>query len=150
MFLEENTVPILAIAFFITCIIEIIHLSFFVFNRDVKKKIYTGSFVYGIMVSALEVSLNLDAPNLGCSTGHIMGGTLGIIAGFYLGYQFCVLIKIIEDTRFIKLMESSNIDAFSLTESSINNIAITNVICFAFSTTACELGIFLGNVLFPM
>lgn len=41
MFLEEKNSSILAMAFFIACVFEITYLSFFVFNSDVKKKIYS-------------------------------------------------------------------------------------------------------------
>ena len=150
MFLEENIVSILAFSFFVPCIFLIIHLSFLVENNAVKKMVYINSLVYGIMVSALEVSSNINTQNLGFSTSRIVGGVLGVIAGFYLGYQFCILIKIMEDTRFIKPAELSNIDTSDLTEPSINNIPMANAICFIFSTITCELGVFLGNVLFPI
>ena len=146
MFLKEKIVSILAIAFFSICIIFIFHLSFFVTNRDAKKEIYTCSLMYGFFFSVIEMIEYRNTPNFEISPSRAIGGTLGLIAGFYFGYQFCIWIKIMDDSRFIKLTEPSNINNTGLTGSS-NITAIANGFCYGSSEAGRQLGSFLGDIL---
>ena len=132
MFLEEKIVSILAFAFFIACIISISHLSFFFSNSDVKKRIYTIPLMYGIFIAAFETFNYRNTPNLEILPSRAIGGTLELIAGFYFGYQFCILVKITDDTSF---MESSY-------------IAIG--FCCGFGEAGRQLGNFLSNILLPI
>jgi hypothetical protein len=72
------------------------------------------------------------------SPSRAIGGILGCITGFYLGYQFFSLIKVIDDTSFTELTESS--------ESS--NVAVA--FCYGLGIAGRELGSFLGDILFPI
>ena len=90
-----------------------------------------------------------NTPNLEISLSRALGGILGCITGFYFGYQFCILIKIIDDTSFIESKESSDTDDTSLTESS-NIEAIINAVCFCFGEVGRQLGSFLGSILFSI
>lgn len=149
MLLDENSVSTLAITFFAICIITIIRLSFFVSNSDVKKWIYTQPLMYGFFISILETIKYRNTSNFKISPSRAIGATLGLIAGFYFGYQFCILIKIIDDARFMNPTESSDIDGTSLTGSS-NITAIANAICIGFSEAGRQLGSFLGDILFSI
>ncbi|MEY2833117.1 MAG: hypothetical protein RLZZ574_2376 [Cyanobacteriota bacterium] len=86
MFLEENIVSTLAIAFFIICIIVIIHLSFFVSNSNAKKSIFTiftQPLMYGFCISILDSFKYRNTSNFEISPSRAVGATLGLIAGFY-------------------------------------------------------------------
>jgi hypothetical protein len=147
MFLEENIVSTLAIAFFIICIILLVHLSFFVSNGYLKKRIYTYPLMYGIFISTMEIIKYRNTPYLIISPSRAIGGTIGLIAGFYFGYQFCILIKIIDDNRFIESL--SDIDKTVLTGSS-HSKSIATAISIGFSEAGRQLGSFLGEILFSI
>lgn len=120
------------IAFFAICTVLIVHLVFFSSNRDIGRSIFVYVLTYGGLNSAFEIFKHRNAPNYGISVGRAIGGTIGLIAGCYFGYQACILANLFDGVGPI---ESSS---------------ITATITFTSGVFCLQIGSFFGNVLLPI
>lgn len=126
---ETNILLIFDIAFFVGCIILILHMFFSSFNHEVRRTIIISSLVYGIFTSVGYVFNHRNSPNYGISAGSSFGGAFGFIAGFYIGYKVCIFARIPDDMAQIELSAASF------------------AISYAFAETFRLIGSTLGNIL---
>lgn len=76
---------------------------------------------------AIEIFKHRKALNFGVIISRAIGGAIGLVAGFYLGYQFSILVGV----------------------GSVESSAIAVGICFGFGIANNKIGSFFGNVLLP-
>lgn len=132
MSLNRNILLILGIAFFGFCITKAMQVFFSPSNVDIRKTILCYLLIYGGGVSAFEIYKGRNASNYGISISSAIGATLGGVAGYYFGYQICILVNILDSES---LIESSSISlALAWTSAEIGR----------------QTGSFLGNVLLPI
>ena len=128
---DRNVLLFLGVAFFAICTVLILHLIFYSPNRDIGRSVFIYVLIYGSLYLAFKFFKHRNETNYGISVGHVLGGTLGLIAGCYFGYQACILAGLFDGVGPI--------------ESSTITVTITLI-----SGTAClQIGSFFGNVLLP-
>jgi hypothetical protein len=128
MTLDIDILLLLGIVYFTICTISIVRLLFFSSNRELRKSILIFSLVYEGLDLAFEIFDHGNALNYGIFISHAIGGTLGLIAGCYLGYQVCIL---------------AGLDP-------IESPDITNMVTFMGGAFYFHIGSFFGNVLLPI
>ena len=96
MSLNKKIFLILTIAFFAGCIVLIIHMLSSSLNPATKQSILIYLLVYGGLTTIFYLFKNRNVPRYGFSVIRTIGATLGLIAGFYFGYQFCILAGIFD------------------------------------------------------
>lgn len=128
MTLDIDILLLLGIGYFTVCTISIVHLLFFFSNREIKISILIYLLVYGGLNSASEIFEHRNAPNYGVTVGCATGGTLGLTAGCYLGYQACVL---------------AGLDPTEMSPTTGAITLMSGVFCL-------QIGSFLGNILLPI
>jgi hypothetical protein len=107
----------------------LLHLIFSSPNRDIGRSIFIYVLTYGSLYSALKIFKHRNEPNYGISVGLAIGGTLGLIAGCYFGYQACILAGLFDGVGPI---ESSTI--------TVTITLMSGIVCL-------QIGSFFGNVL---
>lgn len=96
MSLNRKILLILSIAFFAGCIALIIHMLSLPLNPATKQSILIYLSVYAGLTAIIYLFKNRDAQNYGFSVIRTIGAILGLIGGFCLGYQVCVLTGIFD------------------------------------------------------
>lgn len=121
---------VLDTAFFIGCIVLMSHMFFSSFNYEVKKTIIISSLLYGTLILIPYLFTHRNTPNYGISIGSTIGGSLGFIAGLYLGYKVCLFARILDDIQLIELSAGSFAIGYTFAEffrligSNLGNILI--------------------------
>lgn len=131
MSLNRKVSLILSIAFFAGCIVLIIHMLSSPLNPATKQSILIYLLVYAGLTAIIYLFKNRDARNYGISVSRTIGATLGLIAGFCLGYQICVLSGIFDGV------------------SPIATSYITIAISFGCSVLGLQIGSVLSNNILP-
>lgn len=132
MSLNKKILLTASVVFFATCIVLILHLLFSYLNDETRKSIFIYLSIYGSGMSAKYIFQYRNAPNYGISISRAIGSALGLIGGFYFGYQICVLTGIFDG---ISPIGTSN---------------ITIGIGFGSAELGRQIGNFLGHVLLPI
>ena len=129
MSLNKKIPLVLSIAFFAGCIALIIYMLSLPLNPATKQSILIYLLVYGGLTAIIYLFKNRDARNYGISVIRTIGATLGLIAGFCLGYQICVLTGIFDgvspiETSYITIALSFGCGVLGLQIGSVlsNNI----------------------------
>ncbi len=129
MTLNKKIPLVLSIAFFAGCIVLIIHMLSSPLNAATKQSILIYLLVYAGLTTIIYVFKNRNYPNYGISVSRTIGAILGLIAGFYLGYQVCILTGIFDGV------------------SPISTSYITTAISFASGVLGLQIGSVLSNKL---
>ncbi|MEO0966850.1 MAG: hypothetical protein AAFX80_00615 [Cyanobacteria bacterium J06639_18] len=132
MSLNKKILSIAGVIFFATCIVLILHLLFSSLNDETRKSIFIYLSIYGSGISAKYIFQYRNAPNYGISISRAFGSALGLIGGFYFGYQICILVGIFDG---ISPIQTSN---------------ITVAIGFGSAELGRQVGNFLGYILLPI
>lgn len=132
MTLNRRIPLVLSIAFFAGCIVLIIHMLSSPLNPATKQSILIYVLVYAGLTTIIYLFKNRDYPNYGISVSRSIGALLGLIAGFYLGYQVCILTGIFDGV------------------SPIETSYITNAVSFGSGLLGFQIGGVLSNYLLPV
>lgn len=101
-------------------------------NINIRQTILAYLLIYGSGVAVFEIYKGRNTQNYGISPGIAIGATIGSIAGFYSGYQICILLG---------LLETNNI---------IETSSISIALSFGFAEAGRLVGGILGRILFPI
>ena len=132
MSLNKKIILIVGVTFFATCIVLILHLLFSSLNDETRKSIFIYLSIYGSGISAKYIFQYRNAPNYGISISRAIGSALGLMGGFYFGYQICILAGIFDGV------------------SSIDSSSITIAISFGSGEAGRLIGSYLGHILLPI
>ena len=132
MFSNINIISTFALVFFSFSLVKMIQVFYLPSNVNIRKTILYYLLIYGGGVAAFEIYKGRNTQNYGISPGGVVGAIIGSIAGFYSGYQICILVGLL--------------DADNIIESSSISIALS----FGFAEAGRLIGGILGRMLLPI
>ena len=132
MLLNKNVILILSILFLSFSLVRAIQVFSLPSNIDIRKTILYYLLIYGGGIAAFEIYKGRNTQNYGISPGGVVGATIGSIAGFYSGYQICILVG---------LLDANNV---------IESSSISMVISWIIAEIGRQLGFYLGCILFTI